>query len=79
MHKTVITCFGTRDKSNTEHYDGAVTWKCAAPLLLVRFNDMEQIHTWLEEEGFQIEKEYGDYAGNIIVDYKATVKIMDIF
>ncbi len=26
----------------------------------------EQIHTWLAEEGFRIEKEYGDYAGNPI-------------
>lgn len=27
---------------------------------------LEQIHTWLSEEGFRIEKEYGDYAGNSI-------------
>lgn len=27
---------------------------------------LEQIHTWLSEEGFRIEKEYGDYAGNPI-------------
>ena len=27
---------------------------------------LEQIHTWLAEEGFRIEKEYGDYAGNPI-------------
>ena len=27
---------------------------------------LEQIHTWLTEEGFRIEKEYGDYAGNPI-------------
>ena len=28
------------------------------------FVRLEQIHTWLAEEGFRIEKEYGDYAGN---------------
>ena len=28
------------------------------------FVKLEQIHTWLAEEGFRIEKEYGDYAGN---------------
>lgn len=27
---------------------------------------LEQLHNWLQEEGFQIEKEYGDYAGNMI-------------
>ena len=27
---------------------------------------LEQIHTWLSEEGFRIEKEYGDYIGNPI-------------
>lgn len=27
---------------------------------------LEQIHTWLSEEGFRIVKEYGDYAGNPI-------------
>ena len=27
---------------------------------------LEQIHTWLSEEGFRIENEYGDYAGNSI-------------
>ena len=30
------------------------------------FVKLEQIHTWLSEEGFRIEKEYGDYAGNPI-------------
>ena len=30
------------------------------------FVKLEQIHTWLTEEGFCIEKEYGDYAGNMI-------------
>ena len=30
------------------------------------FVPLEQIHTWLSEEGFRIEKEYGDYAGNPI-------------
>ena len=30
------------------------------------FVKLEQIHTWLAEEGFRIEKEYGDYAGNPI-------------
>ena len=30
------------------------------------FVKLEQIHTWLTEEGFRIEKEYGDYAGNPI-------------
>ena len=27
---------------------------------------LEQLHTWLEDAGFRIEKEYGDYAGNPI-------------
>ncbi len=30
------------------------------------FVKLEQIHTWLAEEGFRIENEYGDYAGNSI-------------
>ena len=30
------------------------------------FVKLEQIHNWLTEEGFCIEKEYGDYAGNSI-------------
>ena len=30
---------------------------------------LEQIHSWLSEEGFRIEKECGDYAGNPIGDY----------
>ncbi len=33
---------------------------------------LEQIHTWLSEAGFRIEKEYGDYAGNPIGE--ATVR-----
>lgn len=30
------------------------------------FVKLEQIHTWLTEEGFRIKNEYGDYAGNPI-------------
>ena len=31
-----------------------------------RYLAIEQLHEWLAEEGFRIEKEYGDYAGNPI-------------
>ena len=31
-----------------------------------RYPAIEQLHGWLAEEGFRIEKEYGDYAGNPI-------------
>ena len=31
-----------------------------------RYLAIEQLHGWLAEEGFRIEKEYGDYAGNPI-------------
>ncbi|MBR6666319.1 MAG: methyltransferase domain-containing protein [Lachnospiraceae bacterium] len=27
---------------------------------------LEQVHTWLKDEGFRIEREYGDYSGNPI-------------
>ncbi len=30
------------------------------------YASIEQLHRWLAEEGFRIEKEYGDYAGNPI-------------
>ncbi|MBE5931264.1 MAG: methyltransferase domain-containing protein [Lachnospiraceae bacterium] len=33
-----------------------------------RYLAIEQLHGWLAEEGFRIEKEYGDYAGNPIGD-----------
>ena len=35
-------------------------------LSVKHYVSLEQIHTWLSEEGFRIEKEYGDYAGNPI-------------
>lgn len=35
-------------------------------LSVKHYVSLEQIHTWLSEEGFRIENEYGDYAGNPI-------------
>ena len=35
-------------------------------LSVKHYVSLEQIHTWLSEEGFRIKNEYGDYAGNPI-------------